>query len=192
MTKLFNLLTALLFVGFCASAQVQLPVDEVFQKAYEKQTRSTTGAPGAKYWQNHANYTIKVDFNPVSRLLKGKVEIVYTNNSPDALSEIWFKLYPNLYKKDVPRKSKIASSDLGDGVQIEKISANGKSLTDFNIDGTNMTVKVPTLLPGKSIKFYIDYHYTLNKGSHVRTGQVDEGSHFVAYFFPRIAVCGGR
>src|SRR5438477_9535367 len=44
------------------------------------------------------------------------------------------------------------------------------------------------LLPGKSIQLNITYTYTLNKDSHIRTGEIDPGSDFVAYFFPRIAV----
>jgi len=32
------------------------------------------------------------------------------------------------------------------------------------------------------------YAYTLNKGSHQRTGEIEPGADFVAYFFPRIAV----
>ncbi|RZL27663.1 MAG: peptidase, partial [Pedobacter sp.] len=183
-----KIIALLLFSAFYLKAQIQLPVEPVFQNTYLKGTRSTDGKPGKKYWQNSSNYNLKVDFNPVSRLLKGTVEVVYTNNSPDTLKEIWFKLYPNLYKKGVPRKARFAEADLGEGVTVEKLTSNGKSITDFNIDGTNMTVKVPAVLPGKTIKFDITYNYTLNKGSHMRTGQVDEGSHFVAYFFPRIAV----
>jgi hypothetical protein len=34
----------------------------------------------------------------------------------------------------------------------------------------------------------IAWHYTLNEGSHIRTGAIDQSSFFVAYFFPRIAV----
>ena len=183
--KIFSLL---LFTTVYVSAQTTLPIAPEFQKTYQKETRNTDGKPGKNYWQNTSKYDLNVDFNPVSRLLKGKVQITYTNNSPDTLKEIWFKLYPNLYKKGTPRKSKLAESDLGDGVAIEKLAANGKSITDFKIDGTNMTVNVPAVVPGKTISFSIDYSYTLNKGSHMRTGQVDEGSHFVAYFFPRIAV----
>jgi len=178
----------LLFSAASINAQVQLPVAPVFQNTYEKGTRSTSGKPGKNYWQNSSKYNLKVDFNPASRLLKGNVNVVYTNNSPDTLKEIWFKLYPNLYKKGTPRKSKIAESDLGDGVTIEKLISNGKLISDFKIEGTNMIVTVPAILPGKTIGFSIDYNYILNKGSHVRTGQVDEGSHFLAYFFPRIAV----
>jgi len=183
--KIFSLL---LGTTIYVSAQTTLPIAPEFQKTYQKETRNTDGKPGKNYWQNTSKYDLNVDFNPTSRLLEGKVQVTYTNNSPDTLKQIWFKLYPNLYKKGTPRKSKLAESDLGDGVAIEKLAANGKSITDFKIDGTNMTVNVPAVVPGKTISFSIDYSYTLNKGSHMRTGQVDEGSNFVAYFFPRIAV----
>jgi len=186
--KFIKILFGLILVTGSLLAQVQLPVEPVFQQTYQKGTRDFSGKPGKKYWQNTSRYNLKVDFNPVSRLLQGKVEVNYTNNSPDTLKEIWFKLYPNLYKKGTPRKSKISESDQHEGVSIEKLSANATSITDYKIDGTNMTVSVPPVLPGKSIRFNIDYQYVLNKGSHVRTGQVDEGSYFVAYFFPRIAV----
>jgi len=186
--KIIKLLGILLCSVIYTSAQTQLPIEPVFLQTYQKETRNSSGKPGKNYWQNSSKYDIQVNFNPVSRLLKGKVQVVYTNNSPDTLKEIWFKLYPNLYKKGTPRKAKFSESDLGEGVTIEKMAANGKTITGFKIDGTNMTVDVPAVLPGKTISFAIDYNYTLNKGSHMRTGQVDEGSHFVAYFFPRIAV----
>jgi hypothetical protein len=186
--KFIKIFSLLLCTAIYANAQTTLPIAPEFQKTYQKETRNTDGKPGRNYWQNTSKYDLNVDFNPTTRLLKGKVQVTYTNNSPDTLKEIWFKLYPNLYKKGTPRKSKLAESDLGNGVAIEKLAANGKSITDFKIDGTNMTVSVPAVVPGKTISFSIDYSYTLNKGSHMRTGQVDEGSHFVAYFFPRIAV----
>ena len=186
--KSINILCALILSAACVKAQTVLPIEPVFAKTYQASTRSTNGKPGKKYWQNKSKYDLKVDFNPVSRQLTGRVEVVYTNSSPDTLNEIWFKLYPNLYKKGTPRKSKISESDQGSGVSISQLSANGTNIADYKVDGTNMTVSVPAVLPGKTISFSISYSYTLNKGSHLRTGQVDEGSHFVAYFFPRIAV----
>jgi len=183
--KLFSIL---LFVSLYAKAQ--LPIEPVFQQAYQKGTRDISGAPGAKYWQNTANYNLKIDFNPETRVLKGIVEIQYTNNSPDVLEEIWFKLYPNLYKKGVIRKSKLNERDLGEGVKITSVLLNNlpKDTSTLIIDGTNMHTKVPALASGKTMNFKIEYSYILNKGSHQRTGQVDEGAHFLAYFFPRIAV----
>src|SRR4051812_22462481 len=51
-----------------------------------------------------------------------------------------------------------------------------------------MTIKILPLATKQIIHFEIAYSYTLNKTSHIRTGQVDTGSFFIAYFFPRIAV----
>lgn len=180
----------LAFIIFSNLAKAQLPVDAVFENAFKKETRNVNGAPGKNYWQNTANYDLKIDFNPITRLVKGVVEIQYTNNSPDTLKEIWFKIYPNLYKKGVNSKSKINERDLGNGITITSISLNNKpkDIGTLITEGTNMHTEVEALSKGKSIKFKIAYNYILNKGSHIRTGQVDEGAHFLAYFFPRIAV----
>ncbi|MEE1944408.1 M1 family metallopeptidase [Pedobacter sp. KR3-3] len=182
-------LTFLLAFGFLV-AQAQLPIAQEFEQAYQKGTRDKSGAPGKKYWQNTADYDLKINFNPVTREVSGTVEINYTNNSPDVLQEIWFKLYPNLYQKGAARKAKINERDLGDGVQISQVLLNNapRELTSLIIEGTNMHTAVPALAPGKTMKFKIDYRYILNKGSHMRTGQVDDGAHFIAYSFPRIAV----
>ncbi len=54
--------------------------------------------------------------------------------------------------------------------------------------GTNMIVNIKPLAPGKKMHFNISFSYVLNKTSHIRTGEVEKGSYFIAYFFPRIAV----
>ncbi|SEB15329.1 hypothetical protein SAMN05443550_112141 [Pedobacter hartonius] len=177
-------------MGLSAFAQQALPVPAAIQQAYTKGTRNVNGGPGAKYWQNTADYDLKVNFDPVSRMLKGTVAVVYKNQSPDTLKELWFKLYPNLYKKGVPRISKIAEKDQGDGMQISAMEVNGKTISSdaIVIDGTNMHTTISSLAPGATAKLTITYQYELNKGSHTRTGQVDDGAYFIAYFFPRIAV----
>lgn len=159
-------------------------------KAYSKGTRSSDGKPGQKYWQNTADYSIKVKFDPATRKISGKVKIKYVNNSPDTLNQIWFKLYPNIYQKGAPRASSIAPEDINDGVKISYLSAGGHEYNadSLKIDATNMVVDISPLHPGKTIDVTVQYNYELNKGSHNRTGQVDEGSYFIAYFFPRIAV----
>lgn len=167
-----------------------LPIPRNLQKAYDQGTRSISGQPGAKYWQNKADYDIYMAFSPLTRLVSGTVVIVYTNDSPDTLREILFKLYPNLYAKNAQRLMPIEAEDAGDGMKIETLSANGVAVknTDYKINSTNMSVRGVTVAPKETIKFKISYSYTLNKDSHIRTGQVDAGAWFVAYFFPRIAV----
>jgi hypothetical protein len=176
-------------LAFAASAQNLLPTPRNIQATYDKGTRAISGKPGKNYWQNTANYDLKVNFDPASRLLTGTVNIVYTNNSPDTLKQIWFKLYPNLYKKGSPRDSKIDPDDLSDGMIIDSLWINDQATATswLVINATNANGK-QSVNPGQKIKFRIAYHYTLNKGSHIRTGEIEPGAAFVAYFFPRIAV----
>ncbi len=172
------------------AAQTTLPIPVNLKKAFDKGTRSYDGKPGKNYWQNNAVYHIDVDFFPDTRLVKGIVYINYTNNSPDTLKEIVFKLYPNIYKKGSSRLMNIKDEDATDGVNIEKLSVDEELLPakSYRIDGTNMSVRTKALLPKQSFKFKISYSYTLNKQSHIRTGQVEDGAYFIAYYFPRIAV----
>jgi hypothetical protein len=191
MTLFYKLpLSFLLFASINCCAQATLPVPINLQATYTDGTRTTNGAPGKNYWQNSANYTIKVNFNPQTRILNGTVSIDYINNSPDSLSEVEFKLYPNLYQKGAIRNMPVLADDIGDGVKIQQLSINklDQNEKQWTIDGTNMTVKIPAVAPKQSIHFDITYSYAINKTSHIRTGQVDSGAFFIAYFFPRIAV----
>jgi hypothetical protein len=171
-------------------AQTYLAPPLNIEQAYIKQTRSLTGKPGKNYWQNKADYSIKASFDPLTRNLTGTVSIDYTNNSSDTLKQLWFKLYPNFYKRGVMRNYKIDAVDMNDGLQISRMAINNaeQNLSDISIDGTNMAVNITPLLSQQKLHVDINYSYTLNRTSHVRTGQVDSGSYFIAYFFPRIAV----
>jgi hypothetical protein len=51
-----------------------------------------------------------------------------------------------------------------------------------------MTVRNVNIAPGQSVKIVVQFSYTLNKKSHLRTGEIEDGAAFIAYFFPRIAV----
>jgi Peptidase family M1 domain len=171
-------------------AQNNLPLPTNIKKTYTKGTRSTSGQPGKKYWQNAGVYDIDINFNPATRLVIGSETIVYTNNSPDTLGRIVFRLYPNLYKKGAQRLMSVEPADLIDGMKVEKITLDNETLGEerLRVDGTVMTIRNTQVLPGKSVKFTVTFSYQLNKGSHIRTGEVEDGAYFIAYFFPRIAV----
>jgi hypothetical protein len=182
-----SLALLLCFVNI-VSAQVVLPMPRNIQPLYEANTRTLDGKPGKNYWQNTANYDINVLFDPASLLINGNETITYFNNSPDTLMNILFKLYPNLYAKGAEREAAIDPADAGEGVKIDKVSVTNSKVLTYSINGTNMNVTIPPLLPKQSIVFNIGYHYNLNKASSIRTGQVEENAAFIAYFFPRIAV----
>ncbi|WP_228950546.1 M1 family metallopeptidase [Mucilaginibacter sp. UR6-1] len=160
------------------------------EKAVKNGTRTTTGFPGKKYWQNSADYKLDIHFDPETLELIGEAEIAYINNSPDTLSTLLFKLYPNLYKANSMRNTGIASSDLGPGVRISAMSVDGSPVDSVNrrINGTNMHIRGLKITPGKHTAIKISYTYKLNAGSFNRTGQIEKGACFVAYCFPRVAV----
>lgn len=192
MNRLLLLLCLLPFVG---KTQTPLPIPLNIRQAIDKGTRTVSGRPGDHYWQNHADYTIRVRFDPSTRLVSGSDSIVYTNNSPDTLRQLLFKLYPNLYKKGATRMMPIRPEDLTDGVAISNMVIAGQSADAAHNnrrrrgpDGTDLLVPIPVLLPGQWTTVSLDFAYTLNKTSHIRTGQIDSGAFFIAYFFPRIAV----
>ncbi len=61
--------------------------------------RTASGAPGHKYWQQRADYTIDVELDDANQRLTGTETVTYFNNSPDTLSYLWLQLDQNLFKK---------------------------------------------------------------------------------------------
>ncbi|MBU2445712.1 MAG: hypothetical protein KJ666_09080 [Bacteroidetes bacterium] len=83
--------------------------------AYENGTRLLNGNPGPNYWQNRADYKIKVQIDPPTRKLSGEETIIYYNQSPDTLDRIVFRLYQDFFKKGAARNFQINPEDLHDG-----------------------------------------------------------------------------
>ncbi|HVI49560.1 MAG TPA: M1 family metallopeptidase [Chitinophaga sp.] len=185
-----GILLILLLAGWqLVKAQQELYMPLNIKQAYTKNTRSKSGAPGSRYWQNKATYDIQVSFDPATNKISGTEQIIYTNNSPDTLTELNFKLFPNLYQNGVVRGMTIAPDDLGKGMSLTEMTVNGTITTlPPQVSSTNMPVGIPELHPGKQVQINLKFSYTLNAGSHIRTGAVDSGAYFIAYFFPRVAV----
>lgn len=95
----------------------------------KKGIRSTSGAPGENYWQNHADYNIDVELVPESRTVKGSETILYFNESPDTLKEIVLALYQNVLNKDAKRVFDIPKNILNDNtVNIEYLTIGGETV----------------------------------------------------------------
>jgi len=185
----FLLLLVLSFGAIDGLAQSALTVPLNIQQAINKGSRTNEGVPGKNYWQNGADYTIRISFSPDTRLLSGTEIITYYNHSPDTLKQLLFKLYPNYYQKGAARADAVKPADLMDGVSVSNLMINQSPHAVQNIpEGTNWRVPITRLLPGDSLKVSLDFSYTLNMGSHQRTGAIDSSAFFIAYFFPRIAV----
>src|ERR1700761_6061576 len=62
--------------------------------------RAADGAPGAKYWQNRADYQLSAKLNDESNEITGSEVLTYTNNSPQKLDFLWMNLEQNLFRQD--------------------------------------------------------------------------------------------
>lgn len=115
-------------------------------------------------WQQKVDYTISVTLDDVQHTLTGTERVVYTNNSPDVLKELYMHLWPNGYKNNetayAKQKLENGSTDFYYAPDEDKGWIDGLSfkvdespvnwvLTD-NIDIAKITLNNP-LLPGNSI-----------------------------------------
>jgi len=76
------------------------------------------------YWQQHVDYTMEVSVDVKTSSYNGTQQLVYTNNSPDDLSVVFYHLYFNAFQPgsemDV-RSLTIADPDSRVGDRISKL-----------------------------------------------------------------------
>ena len=117
--------------------------------------RTASGAPGHEYWQQKADYNMKIHLDDATQRIDGSETITYTNNSPDELRYVWLQLDQNVRALDSD-SYKVRESDLSGrtyfsdlerleptfdgGFKIEKVvDASGKAL-DYTINKTMMRI----------------------------------------------------
>lgn len=193
---MFRLLTTIFFLGaaqilLAQPAELFLPRN--LQRPYDKGTRSTDGKPGPNYWQNRATYQIQAGLEPKKRRLTGQATITYTNNSPDSLTLIRFKLAADRYRKGSLRSSDVNPDDVGDGVTIEALTYNGQPVPAKEQRRRNtfldLQLRGNALKPGASATITVKWAYTLPSDKNAtRECVCDPTTFFVPYWYPQIAV----
>ena len=63
---------------------------------YSQNNTKPTSNPN--YWQQQADYTMDIDMDVKTYQYKGTQTLVYTNNSPDILTKVFYHLYPNAFQ----------------------------------------------------------------------------------------------
>ena len=187
MKKITLILMCSFAVTLLHAQQLYMPFN--VKNAYKKGTRSMDGKPGKNYWQNTADYKIAVKLSPPARTITGTETIVYTNNSPDTISNPIIKLIINIHKPGAARQSATSADYLTEGIIIDKFTENGaeKKLRDAGAN-TSMSVRLSKpLYPKASVTMTFDWHYDVSKQSG-REGMLDSTSFFLAYFYPRVSV----
>ncbi|MEO7977260.1 M1 family metallopeptidase [Flavobacterium sp.] len=170
-------------------------------------TRSASGQPGVEYWQNRADYQIKVKLNEATNEIVGTDEITYTNNSPDKLSFVWLNLEQNLFKNDSRGNALVPLTGSRNGAQgqlfdggnkiksVKVISGKKKTETEakYVITDTRMQIFLPQELASKggSVKIKIEYTFIAPFEGSDRMGVLEtkNGKIFtIAQWYPRMCV----
>jgi hypothetical protein len=165
-----------------------------YQRAVAAGTRTPTGAPGPRYWQNRADYAIRARVIPDRKRLEGSETITYTNNSPNALNNLQVDLTLNHHAPGVVRNE---PAEITGGVEVTRVALGGQALTQgggggprYAVNGTRMVV-VPAapVQPGETVQIAIDFAYTVPQaGAGGRMGWSEDDLFFFAYWYPAMAV----
>lgn len=163
--------------------------------------RSGSGAPGAHYWQNRADYTLAATLDTGTKTLKGQLVLKYTNNSPDTLHYIWLQTEQNAFRSNslnsfiFPQNSRFGARGFEGGATLEKMdqligSASApkrvKLTTRNNETVTRVDLSEP-LAPGKAATLDIAWHFPIPEHGADRMGR-DGALYELAQWYPRMAV----
>ena len=141
--------------------------------------RTASGAPGPQYWQQRADYNIKVTLDDAKQAITGSETITYTNLSPDVLTYLWVQLDQNiLAKNSITTATNVAqvnngrlsfqeldgqmfAAEFDGGYKIGAVTdASGKALK-YTINHTMMRIDLPTpLRPKQAISFGVKWATT--------------------------------
>ena len=195
------LMRPLLLITLCITvtplliAQSKLQPSDKFRQLDEllptpNEQRTASGAPGAKYWQQRADYKIDVQLDDANHRITASETITYFNNSPDALNYLWLQLDQNIFAntsdtvltQTAPNFDKIPFSTIENlifrkefegGYHITAVrDARGNALP-YVIVKTMMRIDLPQpLASNQSTSFSVDWNYLINDSKHVggRTG----------------------
>ena len=179
--------------------------------ATPNEQRTASGAPGHSYWQQRADYNMKIRIDDATQTLYGEEVITYFNNSPDALQYIWMQLDQNAFAKTSDSYSietmkideNVSYNDLVDidpwydgGFKLDYVQDAGGKPLNYTINKTMMRIDLPTAMkPNSSFSFKIKWWYNVN--DRIRVGGRSGYEYFeddknylytMAQFFPRMVV----
>ena len=207
--KFPKLITAMAVFAFTSGVFAQEAPKYDYNEAFKPffypttgtETRSASGQPGHKYWQNSADYVLNVSLNDAKNEITGTSEITYTNNSPDQLGFLWLQLDQNLFAKDSRGNAVVPLSgsrngahgeELDGGYKIKSVKIDGVEVK-YTISDTIMQIDLPKGLKsnGGIAKIKIEYSFTSPKYGSDRMGIQDTKNgkiYTIAQWYPRMCV----
>jgi len=164
--------------------------------------RGASGAPGPRYWQQRADYTIRATLDTAANVLTGTERIHYVNHSPDPLAFVWVQLDQNLFAPGSITSVlnqpplRFAGGVVFDftgkgfvgGMTVDRFTAGGRPLA-MTVTGTMMRVELARPLPPDSaITFEVAWHFPVPPYGGGRMGRVGSRFYELGQWYPRMAV----
>ncbi|MBO2009067.1 M1 family metallopeptidase [Hymenobacter negativus] len=177
-----------------------LPGLALGQKHKPKPAAKATGP----YFQQEVNYSIDVALDDKANTLTGREELTYTNHAPQALTFIWFHLWPNAYKdnstafakqqlRDGKRKFQFAPAQERGFIDGLDFKVNGQAakleFDPANADIAKLVLPQP-LAPGASASISTPFRVKIPV-SFSRFGHVGQ-SYQITQWYPKPAVLDRR
>ncbi len=137
--------------------------------ATNKQAVKTKKTNITGYWQQHVDYKMDIDMDVNTYQYNGKQELIYTNNSPDVLTRVYYHLYYNAFqpgsemdvrsrtiadpdKRVKDRISKLKPNEIG-YIKVNTLKQNGVKVKHKTV-GTVLEVTLnKPILPGQKVTF---------------------------------------
>jgi hypothetical protein len=174
-------------------ARLSVPAFEGFERAVAQGTRTRTGKPGPKYWQQWSEYHLEAELNPVSKRLTGKGSVTYYNRSPDTLQEVYVQLLQNIFAPKSRHNTDVPWAV--EGIELSRVAVQGQELkpitekgVGYRVDGTIMRIQLPSPLPpGGSAAFDFAWRLRIPPDGAPRGGQ-DGEVFYINYWYPQMAV----
>ena len=176
--------------GGSAPAPVVAPAD--FRAAVAGATRGADGRPGARYWQQRADYVIEARLDPASGRVTGSETITYANRSPDTLRSVLLHLEQNVFAPGARRNRR---APVTGGIEVSGLRVDGRPVEGRHPGRgyyealTLLEVPLPAPLPpGGRTTVEASWSFTVPPAPTFRTGNLDGEVFAVAQWYPRVAV----
>ncbi|MBC7923666.1 MAG: M1 family metallopeptidase [Ferruginibacter sp.] len=174
--------------------------------------RTAAGTPGPDYYQQQADYDIRVELDDERQRITGSETITYTNRSPQTLPYLWLQLDQNLFNREsdgfktrtgtlagnaqpFTALNFVARAKFDGGFKITAVKDQAGKDLPYVINQTMMRVDLPgPLKPNGRYSFSVAWNYNINDLSQIggRCGyeRFADGNcaYEIAQWFPRMAV----
>jgi len=94
---------------------------------------SSTWAQNSTYWQQHVAYTMDIDMDVNKYQFNGKQKLVYTNNSPDELTQVFYHLQLNAFQPGSEMDIRLQNIADPDGRMVTNIGSMERPIYESRI-----------------------------------------------------------